>query len=231
MVWPNQATPGIGSGFAGDNVHHGRLSGTVGTDNTAQFPFIHIEIQIVNGFKSVKADADPLKIQNDLVTGIQNRAECQGLKNQTHGPVARIPGRLLTVESCGLLFKPDQACNPFGKKNRYHNKKCAQGKQPGIGQGAGQVTFGPVDCQGPCNSAVQGPPAAHGHPDHNFNGVDRGKFRRVDNAHLGDIQGTGYTGNGGGKDKDPQFYVFNIVPAKPYSILGIPYGRQDPSKF
>ena len=54
----------IGPGFAGDDVHHGGFTGTVGANNAAQLTGRNVQAELVDGLETIKADTDIFKVQN-----------------------------------------------------------------------------------------------------------------------------------------------------------------------
>ena len=78
--------PPVGSGLAGDDVHHRRLARPVGADNAAQFTGIDIEVQLVDRFEAVEADRDILQVENGAVAEVH--LEPGGLQHKVEHPVA-----------------------------------------------------------------------------------------------------------------------------------------------
>jgi hypothetical protein len=57
--------------LAGDDVHHRRLAGAVGTDDAAQFAGVDRQRQLVQRSKTVEADRDVFEIEDDLVRQVE----------------------------------------------------------------------------------------------------------------------------------------------------------------
>jgi hypothetical protein len=51
-----------GFGFAGNHIQKRGFARTVGANNHPQFPFIHAEVEVVEGFEAIKADGDILNV-------------------------------------------------------------------------------------------------------------------------------------------------------------------------
>jgi hypothetical protein len=93
--------------------------------------------------------------------------------------------------------------------------------EPGVGQTAGEVRLGIVHEHGSCGRAIERPTAANGHPDHDFDRIDRGELTGIDDADLRHIERAGDAGNDGREDEHPELERLDRVAEEPRSALGV----------
>jgi hypothetical protein len=55
---PNSTLAAVGAGAAGDEVEHGALAGAVGADDDAEFAFIEVEVEVVDGLEAIEGLVD-----------------------------------------------------------------------------------------------------------------------------------------------------------------------------
>ena len=90
MVWPKNAVPVVGTRLAGDDVHHGRLAGTVRADDAAQFAGFDREVQLVQRFEAIEADSNIFEIKDRPVREV-DRAVLDDTALRRLRIVARFP--------------------------------------------------------------------------------------------------------------------------------------------
>ncbi|OIQ67085.1 glucokinase [mine drainage metagenome] len=119
----------------------------------------------------------------------------------------------------------------FGIAGPVTGEQGTQKVQPEFRVSHRQPAFGTVDDEGPDDRANQRGPATHRHPDRHLDRVGRAHFARVDDAHLGNIQGTGNSAHHGRNDPDGEFVANRRVAREHDPRFGIPYRLQHAAKF
>ena len=106
-------TARIGTGLAGDDVHHRRLAGAIGADDAAQFARGDVERQVVDGLEAVKTHVHVFKVEDAPV----------GRVHLGRGHQARKPGGTATglgVAGLRLLLADFQPARAFFQQFGRH---------------------------------------------------------------------------------------------------------------
>src|SRR6516164_5260515 len=217
---------GVGSGFAGDHIHHGGLAGTVGTDDGTHLSGLDGEGEIVERAEAVERHGDAVEIEKRRGRASVHRSLRRpgGRVRHARGWVTPLPPFLPTLM--------DRADDAAWQQQRHGDEQPAEHEQPiGRENAAGEIGLAVVHQHGAEYRAGQRTPPADRDPDHGLDGIARGKFARVDDADLRNVERAGDAGHASGESKHQELIGLDPVAEKTGARFGIADGDQDFAEF
>ena len=119
----------------------------------------------------------------------------------------------------------DGADDAARQQQRHGNEQPAEHEQPiGRENAAGEIGLAVVHQHGAEHRAGQRAPPADRDPDHGLDGIARGKFARVDDADLRNVERAGDPGHAGGQSEDEELVGLDPIAEKTGACFGIADG-------
>ena len=164
--------------LAGDDIHHRRFAGAVGTDQRAHFARLDSQGQFVERPKPIEADADPVEVEQAVALRL-------------------IPSPRVRDPTVGSGSGPDRAgrargtsspISPRGRNSVTTMNRAPSANSHNSGSAPVNQVLPKLTSTAPSDRAKQRAAAADRDPDHRLDRIDRRELARIDDPDLRHIK-------------------------------------------